>query len=207
MVDQGRAAMLNLPPCRRARRHRRLCVAVLWNRREPGPWRRRRWGIPCPRGCKGQGQRAPLQPRLSIPYTPVASYGHRECSERSGKSWARAPNESFAVGVMALGGCCLGSGLILVSQIQAPWQLYPLLRGAGGYRDERRLCPVHGHSGQMVSAPSRTHGWHRRQRREPGHRGRAAAERGSDCPAGLAPDLPAVSNPCACRPCNHPSYP
>ena len=35
--------------------------------------------------------------------------------------------------VMSLGGCCLGSGLILVSQIQAPWQLYLFYGGLSLY--------------------------------------------------------------------------
>ena len=47
---------------------------------------------------QGRNARAPLRPRLSIPYIPVASYGHRERSERSGKSWARTSNDSFTVG-------------------------------------------------------------------------------------------------------------
>ena len=34
--------------------------------------------------------------------------------------------------VMALGGCCLGIGLILVSRIQAPWQLYLFYGGLAG---------------------------------------------------------------------------
>jgi MFS family permease len=34
--------------------------------------------------------------------------------------------------VIAFGGCCLGSGMILVSRIQAPWQLYLFYGGLAG---------------------------------------------------------------------------
>jgi MFS family permease len=49
------------------------------------------------------------------------SFASGHLTDRLGPRW-----------VIALGACCLGSGLILVSRIQAPWQLYLFYGGLAG---------------------------------------------------------------------------
>jgi len=72
--------------------------------------------------------------------------------------------------VMALGGCCLGSGLILVSQIQAPWQLYLFYGGLAGI----------GMSAAYVPCTATAVKWFRRQR------GLAVGIAGSGASLGIA---------------------